>query len=253
MSMQGLLRRTFQTLADNSSVLLTGAAVAGTVTTAIFSAKGHTEAVIENANASAQGRDHAEDGKEFIKRYWRCYIPAATSGAVTISCIIGIHSVNTRRQAALISAYSVVDKAFTDYREKVVETIGERQENKVKDEVAKKNLEENPVGDNEVFITGTGEQLCYDSFTGRYFKSDIETIRKAQNDVNAQVINDMYCSQNEFYHKIGLAPAAIGEEFGWTTDRFMEINFSTHLSEDGRPCLSLEFIPGPIRNYWRVS
>lgn len=251
MNFDALMKRTLKTLADNSSVILTGAAVAGTVTTAIFAAKGHADAVSNEMpeDAEYQPKTH----KEFVKVYWKHYIPAATCGAVTIACIIGIHTSNTRRQAALISAYSVVDKAFEDYREKVVETVGARQESDIRDEVAKTQIQENPVSNNQVHITGSGEQLCYDSLTGRYFKSDIETIRKAQNDVNSQIINDMYCSQNEFYALIGLPPASVGEELGWTTSRMMDISFSTHLSDDGRPCLALNYIPSPVRNYWSVS
>lgn len=247
MNLEPIFKKTIKALSDNSSVILTGAAVAGTVTTAIFSAKGAFE----------HGTDEAihgtpESPKERFKQHYKHYIPAAVSGTTTIACIVGIHSINTRRQAALISAYSIVDKAFIDYREKVVETIGANQETKVRDEVAKESMEAKPVGATEVLITGSGDQLCFDTMTGRYFKSDIETIRKAQNDVNAEALNNMYCSQNEFYSKIGLGHSTIGDEMGWTSDRLMDISFSTHLSEDGRPCLCLNYIPSPVRNYWKV-
>lgn len=84
------------------------------------------------------------------------------------------------------------------YQEKVVETIGEKKEQQIRDEVAKEQVAKNPVSKNEVIITGGGETLCYDSLSGRYFKSDIEKLRKAVNELNHTMVNDMCASLNDY-------------------------------------------------------
>ena len=56
----------------------------------------------------------------------------------------------------------------------------------------------------------------------------------------------MYVSLNDFYSEIGLPEVSIGEDLGWNMDDgYIEIDFSSQLSEDERPCLVLEFNISP--------
>lgn len=239
-----------RTLADNSPVILTGMAVAGTVTTAVFASKAGAQAtrVIEDLEQTV-GEDLPVT--EHAKAVWKLYIPSAAMGAATIACIISANSINTRRNAAIMSAYSLTDAAFKEYKEKVVEQIGEKKEQTVREEIGKARIENNPVSEREVVVLGKGDTLCYDGVTGRYFRSDMETIRKAVNDINQKCINEVYASQNDFYSEIGLNPTALGEELGWRSDHMLDISFGTHLADDGVPCLSLDYLLGPIRGYYR--
>lgn len=125
---------------------------------------------------------------EVIKATWKCYIPAAISGVASIACLLGSHSVHAKRNAALATAYKLSETALNEYREKVVEEIGEDKEKVIRDKVSQKHLDEKPVSKNEVIITGTGKQLCYDGISGRYFESDIQTIRAAVNKINETMV-----------------------------------------------------------------
>jgi hypothetical protein len=236
---------------DNSPMLLTGMAVAGVFTTTVLAVRATPEALMEISYAD-EDTDEPLTVKDKVLATWTLYIPAVVSGCVTVGCIIGANKISSKRNAALVSIYSLAQEAAKEYRSKVVETIGDVKEKKIREQVAEDRLKGNPVNTSEIIITGSGEQLCYDSYTGRYFKSDIETIRHAQNTINAQVISDMCASQNEFYDLIGLSSASFGEEVGWTTDNLLEIIFSSHLSEDGRPCLSLDYRVNPVRGYYKI-
>ena len=121
---------------------------------------------------------------EVIKIAWRPYVPAAAICLATIGCIIGANHISLRRNAALASLYGITEAAFKEYRTKVVETIGQNKELKVRDEISADRVKKNPVGTNEIIFTGKGEVLCYDSLSGRYFKSDIEQIRRTVNELN---------------------------------------------------------------------
>ena len=153
----------------------------------------------------------------------------------------------------MAAAYSISEKAFSEYKEKVIEKIGENKEQKVRDEIAQDQVNRNPVSTREVIITGNGDVLCYDSITGRYFQSNVESLRKAMNDTNHQIINDMYASLNDFYNRIGLPMTPYASEVGWNADRLLELQFSTVLSEDGRPCISVSYPLSPIRDYFRLQ
>ena len=70
---------------------------------------------------------------------------------------------------------------------KVIEMFGEKKNEAVKDAIAKDKVEKNPVVTREVIITEKGNTLCYDAVSGRYFKGDIEKIKKAECELNRQM------------------------------------------------------------------
>jgi hypothetical protein len=234
--------------AANSPSLLSAAGVAGVVTTAILASKATRQATLKTAEIQNRELTMPET-KELVSLYWKLYIPTAVSGAATIACIIGANQIGLRRNAALLGAYTLADTAFREYKDEVLAQIGAAKERKVHDEVVKKQIDANPVGDKQVVITGGGDQLCYESLTGRYFKSDIETIRQAANMVHHSVLTNMYASLNEFFELLGLGTTALGEELGWNIDVIPEIIFTTHLADDGRPCLAVGFAHLPRKDY----
>jgi hypothetical protein len=123
-----------------------------------------------------------------------------------------------------------------------VETIGKSKELKMRDEISGDQIKRNPPGTNEVIFTGKGEVMCFDTISGRYFKSDIEQIRKAINELNRGLLSDMFVTLNEFYDAIGLANTKLGDDMGWDIDKGMiDVSFSAQLTEDGEPCLVLNY------------
>ena len=190
--------------------------------------------------------------KEIVKRVVPIYIPATITGAMSIACIIGANSVNARRNAALATAYTLSDAALREYKDKVVETLGERKEEVIRDAIAKDKIDKDPVSNKEVIITGKGDTLCYDTMCKRYFRSDIDKLRKIENDLNRRMRDEMYISLNEFYYEVGLDDIAIGYEFGWNIDRgYIELEFSSQLADDGTPCLVVGFRTPPDYNFRR--
>lgn len=149
-------------------------------------------------------------------------------------------------------AYTISERAYEEYRTKVVKHIGSNKEEKIRDEIAQDRVDRKPVS-KEVIIAGSGNVLCFDSYSGRYFNSTMETLKGAQNDTNYQVLNQGYASLSDFYERVGLPATDASEEVGWTQDKTLELEFSTTLSEDGRPCLSFAFFVAPVRNYFRFD
>jgi hypothetical protein len=237
---------------DNSPLILTYISVAGVISTTVLAVKATPKALQDLINAQTNAEEDLTP-KQTIEVAWKHYVPTAISGAMTIASILGVHNVHARRNAALVTVYSITETALKEYQAKVKEQLGENKERKVREEITKDYVANTPMVNAEVLITGTGEQLCYDSFTGRYFKSDIETIRRAQNDINARIINDMYASHNDFYRLIGLPATSYGEEVGWRTDNMMDLEYTSHLAEDGRPCLCIEYHVSPVRGYYKIN
>lgn len=258
MTLADIFKRASKLAADNSPAILSAVAVAGVVTTAYFTGKAtvHATRLIENEKKFRAKMDNHEPltNKEVLSKTWKFYIPAAGTACTTMLCIVLANRIGTRRAAALAGAFAVSEKTLVEYREKVLEKLGEKKEQEIRDEIAQDRVTNNPIGDREVIITGSGRQLCYDAYTGRYFFSDMETIKKAQNDLDYKALHDDHPSLTDFYHMIGLRPTVASDEVGWNVDNRPEIAFSATLAEhEGqmKPCMVVNFQVQPIRNYYK--
>lgn len=234
--------------------ILTGFGIAGMVTTTVFAVKS-TPKALKLIEMKKEEDDKEElTPLEVIKTTWKCYIPSLVIGTASIACLVGASSVSARRNAALATAYKLSETALTEYREKVVETIGEKKEQAIQEQVDKERIEKNPVSKNEVIITDRGTTLCYDYQSGRYFKSDIEKIKKAVNEINRKMLLYDYVSLNDFYDELGLDHTPMGDDLGWRIDRgFIEPHFSSHLADDGTPCVVLNYEVAPQHDYSRYT
>lgn len=234
--------------------ILTGIGIAGMVTTTILAVKATPKALQLIDERKFDLEVEKLPPIETVKATWKCYIPAAVTGVASIGCLIGASSVNARRNAALATAYKLSQSALSEYRDKVVETIGEKKEQIIQDKVAKEKIENNPVSKNEVIITDKGNTLCYDSISGRYFKSDMERIRKAVNELNRKMVYDNYVSLNEFYDELDLNHTSVGDELGWSMDGgFIDIGFSSQIADDGTPCLVIKYDVAPKYDYYKFT
>lgn len=257
MTFADILKRTEKLAIDNSPTILTAVAVVGSLSTAYLTGKASFKAakLIEDDRfrRSLHEMGRPAETKDKVKLVWKEYIPPAAVGSLTVMCIVGANRIGSKRAAAMAAAYSISEKAFTEYREKVVEKIGKNKERGYRDEIAQEQIDRNPVSSKEVIITGNGDVLCYDAYSGRYFNSKMETLKQAQNDTNYQVLSQGYASLSDFYERVGLPATDASEEVGWTVDKKLELEFSTTLSDDGRPCISFSFYVAPMRNYFRFS
>jgi hypothetical protein len=227
---------------SNSPEILTGVAIVGVGLTAYLTAKASFTAcdvIRSDEEHGGTASDPKQRLKERFKHTWKLYIPAGVSGLVTVGCIVGASKANANRTAAAVTAYSLTERAFSEYREKVVEEIGKNKEEKIRDAVAQDRLNKLPMG--SVIVTGAGDVLCCETYTGRYFRSQMETLRKAQNDINAQIVQQLYVPLDEFYDLIGLPHTSDSDKLGWNDGKQMELIFSTALSEKQEPCMTFAY------------
>lgn len=252
-----------RSVSRHSPEILTGVGIAGMVTTVVLAVKATPKALeliaeeekhrIKEATIE-EAREWSDKGGvpikpvDYVKLCWKPYIPAAVTGVVSVACIVGANSVHARRNAALYSAYKISTTALTEYRDKVVETIGEKKEHAIRDKVAKDKMEKNPVNESTVIITGGGETLCYDSHSDRYFYSDIDNIKRSVNELNHRMTfgGEMYISLNDFYDEIGLKHTEAGDNIGWRPDKgLIDIRFGTQLTDKNKPCIVIDHLIPP--------
>ena len=255
----------------HSPEILTGVGIAGMITTTVLAVKATPKALMLIDSKKQEIFDELDPSEvpgnntnykdlqlkpiEVVKVAWKLYIPAAVTCVASVTCLIGASSVNAKRNAALATAYELSKTALADYKEKVVETVGEKKEGIIREKVAQKKVDENPPTKSEVIITGSGDVLFLEPVSMRYFKSDIENIRKIINDLNYRLTAGMeeYISLSELYDEIGLSHTAQSDDIGWNIYRDGQINidFPATKTEKGEPCLMLEYNVEPRYDYHR--
>ena len=258
------------TLSKHAPEILTGIGIAGMITTTVLAVRATPKALslidakkqevfddLDPAEIPSNNTNYNEiqlKPIEVIKVAWKPYIPAAVTGVTSVACLIGASSVNARRNAVLATAYQLSQTALTDYKEKVIETIGEKKEKVIKDKIAKEKIEKDPVSKKgDIIITEKGNTLCYDAISGRYFKSDIEKIKKVVNELNRQMLNEMYISLNQFYIALGLSTTTLGDELGWNIDNgLIELDISAQMADDDTPCIAIDYLISPKYDFSKL-
>ena len=236
--------RTF--LGKHSPEILTGIGVTGMITTTILAVKSTPKALILIEEKKKELGTDELTAIEVVKAAWKPYIPALALGIASASCIIGASAVNAKRNAALATAYAISERTLVRYRDKIIDTIGEKKEKEVREKIAQDEVDKNKVSNNGVIVTSKGNTLCRDAISGRYFRSDSDKIKKIVNELNRQMIYQNYISLNDFYYELGLDPVKNGSALGWNLDSgLIELDFSTCLAENDEPCVVIDYLVGP--------
>ena len=257
-------------LGKRSPEILTGIGIAGMITTTVLAVKAtpkalrlieeakykkEEEVVEHNCKVNQVSECISSDLKplEVVKIAWKPYIPAMVTGVASITCLIGASSVNAKRNAALATAYELSKTALTEYKEKVVETIGEKKEKVIREKIAQDKVDKHPVNNSEVVVIGSGDVLFMEPICGKTFLSDIEYVRKVINDFNYRMTtgSEEYISLSEFYDEFKLNHTRASDALGWNLGRDgqIEVEFLAAKTEDGKPCLMLDYTVEPRYDY----
>lgn len=255
-NMAALFKDVKMAVTKHSPEILTGLGIAGMIVTTVMAVRA-TPKALQLIDAKKEELELEPEEKlhpvDMVKATWKCYVPAAVTGVTSAACLIGASSVNMRRNAALATAYNLSATALSEYKEKVLETVGEKKEQAIRNKVAEERINKEPVNQSAIIVSGTGNTRCFDTITKQRFISDIEAIKRTINELNRRMVNgEDYISLNDFYCEIGIDPVSIGDELGWNVTRgLIEVDFSAQLDTDGVPCIVLDYAIAPKRGFNR--
>jgi hypothetical protein len=252
-TLTGVLRTAQKFVTDNSPGILTGLGVAGVVTTAVLTGKASVKASERIKLAQDLENEETVQLTKFQTAIlvWDMFLPPVVVGAATITCIISANQLGARRAAAIAAAFKITEEMAGEYRAKVVESIGTKAEEKLQTQLAADRMERTP-GREVIILTGP-QTIFFDAFSGRYFSSEMETIKKAINEINFQINGSFYASLSDFYDKIGLERTEISDEFGWNSDNQLEVSFTPILMSDNKVAIQMSYNKQTIRGYDRVQ
>lgn len=257
MNIGAIVKRAQKATSDNAPAILTALGVTGLVTTAVLTGRASFKAAEIMAVRHHELVDSEFEPLPFVEKMkvvgpelYKHYIPAVGTGALSIACIIASNRVSGRRAAALASAYSISQEGFAEYKKYVHKHLGDKKTEDLNKTIAQERVKNNPPA--EIYVVNEGEVLVMDTHSGRYFKSTMETLKKAQNDTNYQIISSDYASLTDFWDRVGLAKTAESDEIGWNTDAKLEVEYGSAITEDGKPCITIGFQTIPVRGYWSL-
>ena len=248
--MKGLIQASRVFLKRNGSTILTCMGGVGVVATTVTAVKATPKAL--------KAIEHAENKKgeklttvETLQVAGPAYIPAVITGTATIACIFGANVLNKRQQAALMSAYALLDNSYKDYKKKVNELYGAEADSRVREEIAKDNYESNP------YPMEDDKVLFYDEYSKEYFESTMEKVLRAEYLLNRNLSYHSYALLNEFYDLLGLPQTQFGDILGWSACAIQEYQWYAWVEfnhrkvelEDGLECYILEIVTEPEPNF----
>lgn len=191
---------------ENNTAILTGFAITGVVTTGIFAGKASIKAdrILEDME-NGDPLDHKEKTKLLLP----IFMPAIVSGVLTIGCIYASHSLDSNKQMALMSAYSMSERAMKTMEEK----IGEKKVKQVKQAIFEDDVKKNPP--KEMYDTGKGTTKFRDGIFGGDFISDIEYVKSVFNKYNKYLNDGDIVLVNDLRWDLGLPTTEMGTVLGW--------------------------------------
>lgn len=245
---------------NNSPIILTVLSIGGLIGTVIMAVHATPKVLdliqSEQWALEREYRDNSETSEETritlskweaFKIAWPCYIPAAAMGLATIASIIGAHTISFKRNAALTSAYYLSETALKEYQTKIIKTIGEKKAKLIREEIGQDRVNKLKKDEKSIIITGNGQTLCCDLTTGRYFRSSVNKIQKAENEINKALNQETTMTLNEIYDYLDLSHVSMGNELEWDINRDGSLDFDigSCISEDDEPCITIKFNAKP--------
>lgn len=164
----------------------------------------------------------------------KLYAPAVVMGAVSIACIVASHNILKKRNVAIAAAYTAVDKAFKDYKSRVIERFGEDVEREIRYNIKAQQIEETVVNEKgkekkvkktiQVADDPNGFSpysiVFDDGNTGWDPDPEISKffLVQQQNWANDKLKSQGYLFLNDVYKSLGAKPTKTGQVVGWIYD-----------------------------------
>lgn len=212
--MNNLLRQTKTFVNRNASTILTCVGGVGVIATSVMAVKATPKAMALLEKAKDEKGEELT-ALEKVRFAGPVYIPSVITGVATLACIFGANALNKRQQAALMSAYALLDNSYKEHKAKTAELYGEDANAKIRAEIAKDHYDEKEFRE-------LSKQLFFDDFSGRYFESTMENVIKAQYAINRTISLNGGAYLNEWYEELGLEPTDYGNYLGWSSGLLMD-------------------------------
>lgn len=246
----------------HAPAILTGLAIVGTIGAVVsaIKCKPKYDKLVEEKRKEKEEKNEELTKKDILVAGMKAYWPTLLLIAASAGCAIGSTYIGYRRVAETAALATTTKKVYDEYRGAVEKKLKEKQKDEVIDDIAKGRMEKAeakiknmPTESVHVYNRGRGDQLFFDSWSGRYFEAgSMEDVRAAINSLNEEVLNQPSVDVNTYYSYLGLPETDEGGKLEWATGkdgfRCIDVRYVPKLIEDGpfkgRTCIAVQFASG---------
>lgn len=197
--------------------------------------------------------DEELDTIDKIETCWTCFIPTFILVVVGTVCVAVGHKILNAKYIAAGTALELTSRTLERTNQRMVQELGENKAKEIQKAVDTEIAEEqyNRSSDKSLIVTGHGDHLCQDGWTGVKFRSNIEDIKHAINEINFRLNTEMFINLNEFYYELNLPPTGVGKDLGWNVDYGpIEIRHTTAWDEEyNEPKMVISYSVEPKLDY----
>lgn len=175
---------------------------------------------------------YAQTGVQLIK----LYAPSVIMGTLSVTAILSSHRILTKRNAALVTAYSALDKTFKDYRGRLIDRYGKDVDHQLRYNIKAKEIEETVVNEDgsestvkkevnvvdDKSVIGSQYSFFFDETCRGYTKDpeyNKQLLTKMQNYWNDQLQIKGHVYLNDVLRSLGIDETRAGQVVGWVYDK----------------------------------
>lgn len=212
--------------------ILVGLACVGVGVTAYFAIKETKKIPEEEKQPEVEEPKIPEKlAKDIYKFAWQ-YKGTIISAGVTIGCILGAEKINEKDLAAATATIGFL-AANRDKAEKFL--AGYKDSDGFANYFHEKVHEEHREIDNSKLLpieeTGNGKELFRETYTGRWFRSNLDAVHQAIRRIEDRLDNGEILSYNDVYDEFGLAKTMHGGTIGLNREYMSFVNDIFFLNE----------------------
>jgi hypothetical protein len=155
----------------------------------------------------------------------KLYGPSIVLGVASVGALAGSHHILSKRNAALTAAYASLQKGFNEYRQRVVDELGEDKERELRYQVKEVADGKDEAGKKKTIQEATGSPSMYARFfdaNNRNWNSNSEYnmlfLRCQQNYLNDLLKSRGHVFLNDVYDNLGMDRSKEGSVVGWLWD-----------------------------------
>lgn len=194
---------------------------------------------------------------EKVRMIGPSYIPCVLLFGTSATCFVLNTLKEERKIATLAGLYSMSEKSFAEYRDKVKDMFGKRKEEKVREGIAEDQSRR--ARNQIVYVTGNGNYLCLEAWTNTQFRSSQQAIESARIRIKDRLRSDMYISLEEVLYEMEVPvrldddghPLIDRSDIGWTVDDDLEFNYTYCGDDNMEPMMVITFMPAPHPDFNR--
>lgn len=253
--MNAYVQKAGKFIKHNGATILTIAGGVGVVATTVTAIKA-TPKALQKLEEAEKEKGETLTKWEKVKTAGPTYIPTIAIGAGTVMCVIGVHLLTSKTQANVASAYALIERSYSEYKDKLIELYGQETHDEIVDAIAAEKAENvgirtpGYVSQSSLFVDERcgRNRLFYDEFGDRFFETTLEQVISAQYHLNRNYCLRGYSVLNEFYDFLGLEPTDHGDELGWCAydDGTFWVEFNNRQTEiNGQECIVIEMPYAP--------